>query len=148
MYQESRFDPKARSWAGAQGLLQVMPRMANQLGLTNLQDPAVGIHAGVKYLAWLRENFTGDIEQTEQTWFTLAAYNAGYGHVLDARRLAAELKLDPDRWFGNVEQAMLLLSKPKYYKRTRYGYVPGGQPVIYVREIKQRYAAYVRAVAL
>lgn len=58
--------------------------------------------------------------QAEQTWFTLAAYNAGYGHMLDARRLAAELKLDPDRWFGNVEQAMLLLSKPKYYKRTRY----------------------------
>ncbi len=51
MYQESRFDPKARSWAGAQGLLQVMPRTANQLDLTNLQDPAVGIHAGVKYLA-------------------------------------------------------------------------------------------------
>ena len=148
MYQESRFDPKARSWAGAQGLLQVMPRTANQLGLTNLQDPAVGIHAGVKYLAWLRKNFTGDIERTDQTWFTLAAYNAGYGHVLDARRLAAELKLDPDRWFGNVEQAMLLLSKPKYYKRTRHGYVRGGQPVIYVREIKRRYAAYVRAVAL
>jgi len=148
MYQESRFDPKARSWAGAKGLLQVMPRTANQLGLTNLQDPAVGIHAGVKYLAWLRDNFTGDIGRTEQTWFTLAAYNAGYGHVLDARRLAVELKLDPDRWFGNVEQAMLLLSKPKYYKRTRYGYVRGGQPVIYVREIKQRYAAYVRAVAL
>ncbi|MCH6581440.1 MAG: transglycosylase SLT domain-containing protein [Acidiferrobacterales bacterium] len=85
-----------------------------------MQDPAVGIHAGIKYLAWLRENFTGDIGQTEQTWFTLAACNAGYGHVLDARRLAAELKLDPDRWFGNVEQAMSLLSKPKYYKRTRY----------------------------
>ncbi len=148
MYQESRFDPKARSWAGAQGLLQVMPRTANALGLTNLQDPAVGIHAGVKYLAWLRENFTGDIERTEQTWFTLAAYNAGYGHVLDARRLATELKLDPDRWFDNVEQAMLLLAKPKYYKRARHGYVRGGQPVIYVREIRQRYAAYVRAVAL
>ena len=148
MYQESRFDPQARSWAGAQGLLQVMPRTANELGLTNLQDPAVGIHAGVKYLAWLRENFTGDIERAEQTWFTLAAYNAGYGHVLDARRLAAELKLDPDRWFGHVEEAMLLLSRPKYYKRARHGYVRGGQPVIYVREIKQRYAAYVRAVAL
>lgn len=108
----------------------------------------MGIHASVKYLAWLRENFTGDIGQTEQTWFTLAAYNTGYGHVLDARRLTTELKLDPDRWFDNVEQAMSLLSKPKYYKRTRYGYVRGGQPVIYVREIKQRYAAYVRAVAL
>ncbi len=148
MYQESRFDPKARSWAGAQGLLQVMPRTANQLGLTNLHDPAVGIHAGVKYLAWLRENFTGDIERTEQNWFTLAAYNAGYGHVHDARRLAAELELDPDRWFDNVEHAMLLLSKPKYYKRARYGYVRGRQPVNYVREIKQRYTAYVRAVEL
>jgi membrane-bound lytic murein transglycosylase F len=148
MYQESRFDPKARSWAGAQGLLQVMPRTANQLGLTNLHDPAVGIHAGVKYLAWLRENFTGDMERTEQNWFTLAAYNAGYGHVNDARRLAAQLKLDPDRWFDNVEHAMLLLSKPKYYKQARYGYVRGRQPVTYVREIKQRYAAYVRAVAL
>ncbi len=113
-----------------------------------MQDPAVGIHAGIKYLAWLRENFTSDIGQAEQPWFTLAAYNAGYGHMLDARRLAAELKLDPDRWFGNVEQAMLLLSKPKYYKRTRYWICARWQPVIYVREIKQRYAAYVRAVAL
>jgi len=76
--------------------------------------------------------------------FALAAYNAGPGHVHDARRLAAEQGLDPDRWFENVERAMLLLEKPQYYQRARHGYCRGSEPVKYVSQIQNRYDNYVK----
>ena len=148
MFQESRFDPNARSWAGASGLLQVMPRTGRELGFSNLADPPAGIHAGVKYLAWLRDRFEGQVPKVERTWFSLAAYNAGWGHVRDARALAREIGLNHNRWFDHVERAMLLLSNPKYYQRARHGFVRGGQPVEYVQSIKSRYEAYTRVVGL
>jgi membrane-bound lytic murein transglycosylase F len=148
MYQESRFNPNARSWAGAHGLMQVMPRTARELGFTSISDPATGIHAGVKYLAWLRDQFETKVPDTERNWFSLAAYNAGWGHVWDARELAAEIGLDRDRWFDHVERAMLMLSNPRYYRGTRYGYVQGSQPVDYVHDIRTRYEAYTRAAGL
>ncbi|MCB1738215.1 MAG: transglycosylase SLT domain-containing protein, partial [Gammaproteobacteria bacterium] len=143
MYQESRFDPKAKSQAGAKGLMQVMPRTAKELGFTNLQNPESGLHAGVKYMDWVRDRFPEDLPVTDRVWFSLAAYNAGVGHVADARRLAAKQGWDRDRWFDNVERAMLLLSKRQYAKQARYGYVRGTEPVNYVQQIRSRYLAYV-----
>lgn len=143
MYQESRFDPKAKSYAGAKGLLQVMPKTAKSMGFKNLEKPEIGIHAGIKYMDWVRNRFDNDLPFAERMWLTLASYNAGYGHVADARRLAKKQGLDPDVWFGNVEQAMLLLSKKKYYKKARHGYVRGREPVNYVSNIRQRFDAYV-----
>lgn len=144
MYEESRFDPAARSWVGAIGLMQVMPRTASELGLGDVSDPQTGIHAGVKYMGWTRDRFEPELPVQDRAWFALAAYNAGYGHVQDARRLAKERKLDPDRWFGNVEQAMLLLAKPEFARKARFGYCRGQEPVDYVREIRDRYEAYAR----
>ena len=66
----------------------------------------------------------------------------------DARELAAEIGLDRDRWFDHVERAMLMLSNPRYYRGTRYGYVQGSQPVDYVHDIRTRYEAYTRAAGL
>ena len=143
MYQESRFDPKAKSFAGAQGLLQVMPRTARFMGFKEIKKPEDGIHAGVKYLDWVRNRFEPTLPFDERMWFTLAAYNAGHGHVEDARRLARQKGWDGDRWFDNAEKAMLLLSKEKYAAKARYGYVRGIEPVSYVRNIRQRYRAYV-----
>jgi len=143
MYQESRFDPKAESFAGAQGLLQVMPRTAKFMGFSKISKPEDGIHAGVKYLDWVRNRFEPTLPFNERMWFTLAAYNAGHGHVEDARRLARQKGWDGDRWFGNAEKAMLLLSKKKYASKARYGYVRGIEPVSYVRNIRLRYRAYV-----
>jgi membrane-bound lytic murein transglycosylase F len=143
MYQESRFDPKAESFAGAQGLLQVMPRTAKFMGFSKISEPEDGIHAGVKYLDWVRNRFEPTLPFNERMWFTLAAYNAGHGHVEDARRLARQKGWDGDRWFGNAEKAMLLLSKKKYASKARYGYVRGIEPVSYVRNIRQLYRAYV-----
>jgi membrane-bound lytic murein transglycosylase F len=143
MYQESKFNPKAKSPVGALGLMQLMPRTARSLGIENVGDPASSIRGGVKYLDWLRDRFDASLPISERTWFTLAAYNAGAGHVHDARRLAAQIGLDPDRWFDHTEQAMLLLSKRHYAKKARYGYVNGREPVNYVRDIRQRFEAYI-----
>jgi membrane-bound lytic murein transglycosylase F len=146
MYAESRFNPKVVSWAGAQGLMQVMPRTARELGIRDITEPEAGIHAGVKYLRHLLERFDPEIPMESRIRFALAAYNAGYGHVLDARRLAGKLGLDPDRWFANVEVAIRLLEKPQYYQNARYGYCRGRAPVHYVRRIQNLYEAYVEVL--
>ncbi len=143
MYQESQFNPKARSFAGARGLMQVMPRTGREMGYKNLYDPENNIAAGVDYLYWLQERFPGNIPIDERIYFTLAAYNAGTGHVRDARILAEQLGKDPNRWFGNVDEAMLLLSKPKYARKANFGYVRGTEPVNYVKDIRHRYNAYL-----
>ena len=142
MYQESRFDPKATSFAGARGLLQVMPKTAKQMGFRELDDPDKGIHAGIKYLDWVRDRFDDDLEFADRMWFTLAAYNAGYGHVDDARRLAVKKGWDPDRWFGHTEKAMLLLGRKEYARKAKHGYVRGREPVNYVTNIRSRFRAY------
>ena len=143
MYQESKFDPKAVSWVGAQGLMQIMPATGSQLGFTDLHDPEESIHAGTKYMHQLIDRFDLDLPMEARIRFALASYNVGYGHLLDARHLAREKGWDPDRWFGHVEEAMRLLSQPAYYKRARYGFCRGGQPVHYVENIQNLYDAYV-----
>ena len=143
MYQESRFNPKARSNAGALGLMQVLPKTANELGYQDLTDPKASIAAGVAYLNWTRDRFPESMPVQERLFFALAAYNAGFGHVRDAQRLARRMGLDDQKWFNNVEKAMLLLQRPEYYKKARFGYCRGSEPVNYVREINQRYLSYI-----
>ena len=145
MYQESRFNPRARSPAGAVGLMQMLPRTAREFGVRKLRDPAQSVRAGVAYLAWLHSRFEPELTVKNRIWFALAAYNAGFGHVTDARKLASgKLGLDPDRWFDNVEVAMRLLSKRTYYRNATHGYVRGREVVQYVREIRERYRSYLQ----
>ncbi|MBQ0754787.1 MAG: transporter substrate-binding domain-containing protein [Gammaproteobacteria bacterium] len=147
MYQESRFDPKARSYAGALGLMQMMPRTGAQFGFQDVRPPEENIEASIQFMEWLKQRFPDSLPLEERIYFTLAAYNAGHGHVHDARRLAGQLGKDPNRWFGNVEQAMLLLSQPQYSRKAQYGYVRGAEPVAYVRDIRDRYVGYLDANA-
>ncbi|WP_288130409.1 transporter substrate-binding domain-containing protein [Microbulbifer sp.] len=143
MWQESSFNPKAESPVGAQGLLQVMPRTAEEMGYPPpLFDPERGLQAGVKYLDWLRDRFDPEVDLQNRLWLSLAAYNAGIGHVYDAQRLAETLGLDRNVWFDNVEVAMLKLSEPRYFNKARYGYARGAEPVEYVRKISRLYRAY------
>jgi len=145
-YQESRFDPRAESWAGALGLFQLLPSTAYEMGFEDVHDPETGIHAGVKYMYLLLNRFDSRIPLKHRLRFSLAAYNAGWGHVQDARRLAAEKGWDPDKWFGHTEKAMRLLRLPQYYRRARHGYVRGFEPVNYVSQIQNTYDHYVSLV--
>jgi membrane-bound lytic murein transglycosylase F len=126
------------------GLLQVMPQTAAELGVGDPWDPESNIHAGVKYMAWLLLRFETTLPMRQRIRFALASYNAGLGHVRDARRLAKETGLNPDRWFGNVEKAIVLLEKQKFYKRARHGYCRGSEPAQYVSRIQTKYDAYSR----
>jgi membrane-bound lytic murein transglycosylase F len=145
MYQESRFDPRARSPAGALGLMQVLPRTGQELGIEDLHDPDAGHRAGVTYLRRLYDRFEGRVAERERIWFALAAYNAGYGHVRDGRRLAKQMGHDPDLWFQNVARSIPLLARREYHQNARFGYCRCGQAVRYVREIRTRYHAYLDA---
>jgi len=145
-YQESEFDPAAKSWVGAEGLFQVMPATGKSLGFTRLHDPEQGAHAGIKYMHRLLQQLDPSIPLKHRLRFALASYNAGLGHVLDAQVLAVQLGLDPKKWFKNVEKAMLLLEQPKYARVARHGYCRGSEPVKYVSEIQNRYDAYVKVV--
>ncbi|WP_261319558.1 MltF family protein [Microbulbifer agarilyticus] len=144
MFQESTFNPKAKSWVGARGLMQVMPDTGKQVGEKNLFDPETSVRAGLKYLEWLHRKFEDKgISPENMMWFTLASYNAGLGHVYDAQDLAEEKGWDRNVWFDNVENAMLLLSDKKYYEKARYGYARGQEPFDYVRKIQSRFRTYV-----
>ncbi|MBL8920289.1 MAG: transporter substrate-binding domain-containing protein [Myxococcaceae bacterium] len=145
-WRESRFDPKATSWVGAQGLFQVMPATGKEMGFTRLYEPAIGAHAGVKYMATLLRRFDPALPLDERVRFSLAAYNAGFGRVEDARRLAVELKLDPDVWANNVEKAMALLARPKYARRVRGGFCRCQEPVDYVNVIENKYHSFAQLV--
>jgi peptidoglycan lytic transglycosylase F len=149
MYQESRFDPSVRSWAGALGLMQVMPRTARELGVGDVRQPEVGIHAGVKLLARYAAMYQEpEISEQDRLRFTLAAYNCGPGHVADGRRLAADFKLDPNQWVGQVEKAMPLLARPRFARTARHGYCRCSEPVKYVSEIQRRFESYSNLIAL
>jgi membrane-bound lytic murein transglycosylase F len=142
-YQESQFDPDISNSLGTQGLLQMMPGTARELGFRDLRNPAIGIHAGVRYLRMQLDRIASwDLKPKDRVCFALACYNAGYGHVLDARILAEKTGLDPNIWFGNVESALKLLAKPKYAARARFGYCNAAETVDYVRNIMANYEHY------
>jgi len=145
VYQESRFNPEARSWAGAFGLMQLMPRTAGKFGVGPESSPRAQIRAGIQFIQWLDERFVDEItDEEERLKFVLAAYNIGYGHIQDARRLAEKNGADPMIWEGNVEEWLLKKSDPKYYtdKVVKYGYARGIETYNYVREVMERYEHY------
>ncbi|WMJ72267.1 transporter substrate-binding domain-containing protein [Cytophagaceae bacterium ABcell3] len=145
IYQESRFDPKARSWAGASGLMQLMPATAKEFGAHDPFDPEQAIAAGAKYLKWLDNYWSNKVEDPdERLKFILASYNVGQAHVADAVRLAKKYKKQPDVWDDNVAYFVLNKSKPKYSNDpvVKYGYCRGSEPFNYVKSILNRYNHY------
>ncbi len=148
VYQESRFDQEANSWTGAEGLMQLMPNTAEELGVENSLDPVDNINAGSKYLKSIYENFQEITDTVQRIKFTMGAYNSGYYHIKDARKLATLNKLDPNVWDGNVNEMLLELSYPKNYNHPsiNYGYVNGIEPYNYVNQIFERYEHYVNVI--
>lgn len=147
-FQESRFDPEAVSWAGAVGMLQLMPGTARDMRVADPTDPVQNVEGAVRYLQWLERRWDDRVsDEAERLKFVLGSYNAGTGHVEDARRLAERYGDDPNRW-ADVASWLLRLSAPEYYNRpgVRFGFVRGTEPVTYVALILERYAHYRRFV--
>ena len=144
-YQESTFDPKAVSFAGAKGLMQIMPGTADHLGLARdrLYDPESNIAAAAKYIAELQRTFSDIRDNYERTNFVLASYNGGSHHIRDAMALTKRDGKNPHRW-ADVSAYVLKLSDPRYYNDpiVKNGYMRGTETVDYVSKIRQRHAGY------
>lgn len=143
--QESRFNPTSVSWAGAVGLMQVLPRYS-EIPEDSLYVPEVNIREGAKILAEHLEHYSY-LDSTNVWPFALAAYNAGSGHLADARRLAIDHNEDPNNW-EDVSKSLLRLMQRKYYQNARYGFCRGIETVRYVNEILNRYNTYQDVLAL
>jgi len=145
IYQESRFDPGARSWAGAFGLMQLMPVTARRFGI-NMNSPVKDqINAGTQFIRWLDKRFITSIpDKEERIKFILASYNVGPGHVFDAIRLADKNGKDPQKWHDSVDEYLLKKTNPQFYRDpvVKYGYCRGTETIKYVNQVLDRYDHY------
>lgn len=145
IFQESKFKSDVTSWAGAVGLMQLLPETAKAYGANDLLDPTQNIKAGMHYIRWLDKYWSKFIDdKNERVKFILASYNIGFGHVEDARRLAEKYGADPNTWHKNVEEFLLKKSKSKYYNDevVKNGYCNGKETYAYVKQIMQRFERY------
>jgi len=133
IYQESHFNPAAKSHAGAVGLMQLTRKTAESLGVKKIFNPTENIIAGVNHLKNLYDHYD-KAKGWERLYIALAAYNIGQGHVWDARRLAEKLNLDPNKW-SSLVKTLPMLRYRKYNKNAKYGYCRGTEPVNYVKQI-------------
>lgn len=144
-YQESYFDPKAYSWAGAKGLMQIMPETAKHLGLaeSDVYEPDLNIYAAARYINELNTRFTDIRNPEERKFFILASYNGGFFHIRDAMALAKKNGKNPRKWI-HVAEYVLKLSTPEYYNDpvVKYGYMRGSETANYVSAIYSRWQKY------
>jgi membrane-bound lytic murein transglycosylase F len=149
VYQESRFKPHAKSWAGAKGLMQIVPSTARELGIKDRTNPEDNLRGGTKYLKQIWDKFEMVEDSLQRIKLTMASYNCGYYHVRDAQNLAIRRGLDGNIWDENVEKMILELSFPKNYNQPyiKYGYVNGVEPCTYVDQIFKRYNHYKQFIA-
>jgi membrane-bound lytic murein transglycosylase F len=136
-YQESHWNPQAVSPTGVRGLMMLTNSTAGVFGVENRNDAAESIGAGSRYFMNIY-NRLDDIPDPDRTWFALAAYNVGYGHLQDARRLARRQGLDDTRWMI-IKDMLPLLTKKEYYSQVPHGYARGWAPVVYVNNVRTYY---------
>jgi membrane-bound lytic murein transglycosylase F len=134
-YQESKWDPRAVSFTGVRGLMQLTEDTASRMRAGDRTDPRSSIFAGAKYLALLQRTIPRRIPDPDRTWLAVAAYNVGLGHLEDARILAQSQGRNPDSW-DDVRNFLPLLSQERWYTRTKRGYARGWEPVRYVDNVQ------------
>ncbi|NBA95455.1 membrane-bound lytic murein transglycosylase MltF [Pseudomonas sp. R5(2019)] len=137
-YQESLWQPTVTSKTGVRGLMMLTQRTAKAMGVSNRLDPKQSISGGAKYFMYVKDQLDDKIEEPDRTWFALAAYNVGGGHLDDARKLAANEGLNPNKWL-DVKKMLPRLSQKQWYRKTKYGYARGGEPVHFVANIRRYY---------
>jgi membrane-bound lytic murein transglycosylase F len=137
-YQESHWDPKAVSPTGVRGIMMLTSRTARVMNVADRTDAAESIRGGAEYLAHIKARLPESIHEPDRTWFALAAYNVGYGHLQDARKISSELGEDQNSWI-HVRKSLKRLTKHKWYSQTKHGYARGWEPVQYVENIRNYY---------
>lgn len=139
-YQESLWNPHAVSPTGVRGIMMLTTRTARQLGIDDRTDPKESIFGGARYLRKMVNKVATEygLDEPERTWFALAAYNVGFGHLTDARMLTKLRGGNPDKWM-DVKETLPLLRQRKWYRKTRFGFARGNEPVKYVESIRSYY---------
>jgi membrane-bound lytic murein transglycosylase F len=120
------------------GLMMLTLRTAQAMGVSNRLDPKQSIDGGAKYIVHVKNQLPESIQEPDRTWFALAAYNVGGGHLEDARKLTEAEGLNPNKWL-DVQKILPRLSQKQWFSKTRYGYARGGEPVHFVRNIRRYY---------
>lgn len=141
-WQESHWDPLATSPTGVRGIMMLTKPTATTMGIEDRLDPEGSIKGGAAYLAYIMNRLPDSIADDDRIWFTLAAYNMGYGHMLDVRKLTQKLGGNPDRWL-DVKANLPLLTQPKYYSQLTYGYARGHEAYRYVENIRRYHQSLV-----
>ncbi|MDH3509866.1 MAG: membrane-bound lytic murein transglycosylase MltF [Gammaproteobacteria bacterium] len=137
-YQESHWDPMAISPTGVRGIMMLTKNTANVLGIEDRVDPTQSIQGGAQYLKKIKARLPATIKEPDRTWFALASYNVGYGHVQDARIITEQLGKEMDLW-AHVKNNLPLLTQHNWYSKTKHGYARGWEPVMYVENIRNYY---------
>lgn len=137
-YQESLWDPQAVSPTGVRGLMMLTHATANEVGVKDRTSPVESAKGGAKYLLTMKKRMPKRIPEPDRTWMALAAYNIGLGHLEDARVLTQSKGGNPDKWI-DVRKALPLLTQKEWYKKTKYGYARGHEPVLYVKNVRNYY---------
>ena len=134
-YQESSWNPLAKSRTGVRGMMMLTLPTAKEVNVTNRLDAKQSLNGGAIYLNKLKNRLPSSVHEPDRTWLALAAYNVGMGHLEDARVITEGKGGDPNSWY-DVKQSLPLLTQPKWYSKTRYGYARGYEPVHYVQNIR------------
>ena len=135
-YQESKWDPKAMSPDGALGVMMLTEDTAQEMGCTDRTNPQQSISAGAKYFAEVKEKIPERIPEPDRTWFAIASYNVGFGHLEDARVLTQTRGKNPDSW-TDVRESLPLLAQERYYVKAKRGYARGWEPVQFVERVQR-----------
>lgn len=137
-YQESHWDPNATSPTGVRGMMMLTKDTADRMKVNNRTDPEQSVRGGAEYLHILMQQLPETIKKEDRIWFSLAAYNMGYGHLIDLRRLTRQLGGDPNEWL-DVKKNLPLLAEKRYYSKLKYGYARGFEALQYVENIRRYY---------
>jgi membrane-bound lytic murein transglycosylase F len=141
-YQESHWDPDAASQTGVRGIMMLTQRTATHLGVSDRLDPEQSIEGGARYFLQMRKRIPDRIPEPDRSWMALAAYNMGFGHLEDTRRLTQKQGGNPDRW-KDVNERLNLMSQEKWYQQTRFGYARGYEARQYVENIRSYFDTLV-----